>query len=125
MKIEQIYHPYWLWEDQKMYTPFSSKKDMGRIQKAIDLLSNPKSFESVALEMIRAYKHSCEHNLTNPSMNRIAYIGQASCFFAHDIREDETRAAWAYLTEDQRNAANAVAEKVLRIWENEYLTNHA
>ena len=108
-----------------MYTPYSSKKDMARIQKAINLLSNPDEFEKVALKMIQAYRYSCEHNLSNPSMNKIAYIGQASCFFAHDIREDETRAAWAYLTDDQRNAANAVAEKVLRIWENEYLANHA
>lgn len=45
MKLEQIWHPYWLWEDQLMYTPFSSKKDMGRIRKAIDLLSDPKAFD--------------------------------------------------------------------------------
>lgn len=125
MKIEQIYHPYWLWEDRLMYTPYSSKKDMGRIQKAIDLLSNPKEFERIAREMIHSYKYSCEHNLSNPSMNRIAYIGQASCFYKDGIREDETRFAWGYLTEEQRGAANAVAEKIFKEWENEQFKNHA
>lgn len=125
MKIEQIWHPYWLWEDSLMYTPFSARKDLVRIQKAIDLLTNPEQFEVVAREMIHAFKFSCEHNLSNSGMNRIAYIGQASCFFKDDIREDETRYAWGYLTEEQRAKANAVAEKILKEWENEYLKNHA
>lgn len=125
MTIERIYHPYWLWEDQKMYTPFSTKKDEGRIQKVIDLLTDLDEFERVAREMVHAYKYACEHNLTNTGLNRIAYIGQASCFFKDDIREDETRFAWGYLTEEQREKANAVAQKILEEWESEYLKNHA
>lgn len=125
MKLEQIWHPYWLWEDQLMYTPFSSKKDMGRIHKAIDLLSDPKAFDRMARMMVKAFVHSCQHNLTNPSMNKIAYIGQATCFFAYGIREDETRFAWGYLTEEQRLTANAVAEQVLKDWENEQCAYYA
>lgn len=125
MKIERIYHPYWKWEDRGMYSPFSTREVPERREKAIKLLTDSKEFEKTAREMVKAFKHACEHNLTNPGLNRIAYIGQASCFYKHDIREDETSKAWGYLTEQQRNEANSVAEKILKEWENEYVKNHA
>lgn len=130
-KIERVYHPYWLWEDKKMYRPpMFDMIDKGetkeeRLQKAIDLLTDSELFYKTAKDMMKAYPYACEHNLTNTTMNRITYIGQASCFFLHGLTEEEVREAWGYLTEEQRNEANETAGKTLEEWENEYIKDHA
>ncbi|MBR5835566.1 MAG: hypothetical protein IKY66_05315 [Bacteroidales bacterium] len=130
-KIERVYHPYWLWEDAKMYHPpmigmiETGETKEERWQKAIDLLTNSERFYTTAKDMMKAFPYACEHNLTNTTMNRIAYIGQASCFFLHGLVEEEVRGAWGYLTEEQRNEANETARKTLEEWENEYIQSHA
>ena len=120
--IKQVWHPYWLWEDCDMYRPSKIKSDEG-LNNAVRLLTDLEDFEKTARLMVHTYKYACEHNLTNPSMNKIAYIGQASCFFKYGVKEDETRKAWGTLTEEQRVNANAVADKILKEWENEYIEN--
>lgn len=111
--VERIYHPYWLWEDSEIYKPSGIKTDEP-VQLAIKMLTDLELFERTAREVIHNWKYACEHNLTNIGLNRIAYIGQASCYYKFDVREDETRKAWGYLTDDQRDKANAVADKILR-----------
>lgn len=123
MKIEQIYHPYWLWEDVGMYR--DPPKGVDRSEKVIDLMTHAQHFYRVAKWMTLAYPYSCEHNLTNHGMNRIAYIGQASCYYAYGITEEETRKAWGLLTDEQRKEANEVAKRVLNEWEEKYIKNHA
>jgi hypothetical protein len=113
--VERIYHPYWLWEDKMMYHPSGDKTDKP-IKQAIKLLTNCDMFEETALEVTSKWKYACEHNLTNTGLNRIAYIGQVSCFYRFDVREDETRKAWSFLSDKQREDANNVADKVLRGW---------
>lgn len=125
-KIEQVWHPYWLWEDALMYHPAPSNVDEEeRRKKVIGLLTDTRHFYNVAKWMTLAFPYACEHNLTNPVMNRIAYIGQASCFYAFGITEEEVRKAWGYLTEEQRDRANETAKKVLDEWENKYIKDHA
>lgn len=130
-KIERVWHPYWLWEDAGMYhPPIYDMIDKGetkeeRFQKAIDLLTDLDLFYSTGKEMVKAFPYACEHNLTNTTMNRIAYIGQASCFYLHGLKEEEVREAWGYLTEEQRNEANETARRVLNEWEKDYIQNHA
>lgn len=130
-RIERVYHPYWLWEDVGMYQPpmfdmiESGETKEERLSKAVKLLSNPEEFQRVAEKLTKEWKYACEHNLTNSGLNRIAYIGQASCFYAYGIKEEETREAWGYLTEEQQAEANKIAEKVLRAWEYEFKKNNA
>lgn len=124
-RIEQVWHPYWLWEDALMYHPADKDTRGEQVNHAIKLLSDPKHFEMVARWMILAFPYACEHNLTNPAMNKIAYIGQASCYYAYGVKEEETREAWRYLTEEQRERANQTAQRVLNDWESKYIKNHA
>lgn len=98
-----------------MYHPSGDKTDKP-IKLAIKMLTDLDLFEKTAREVIHNWHYTCEHNLTNTGLNRIAYIGQASCFYKYDVREDETRKAWSYLTDEQREKANAVADKILREW---------
>lgn len=132
-KIEQVWHPYWLWEDWKagMYAkPMMSMVETGetkdeRMQKCINLLTNQEEFYRVAKHVTSEWIYACEHNLTNYGMNRIAYIGQASCCYEYGITEEEVRSAWAYLTDKERAEANATAQKVIEEWEDDYIKNNA
>lgn len=60
---------------------------------------------------------SCEHNLTNSSMNKIAYIGQAACCLYAGVPSTITMEAWSLLDKSVQDKANEIAERVLKKWE--------
>lgn len=66
-----------------------------------------------------------QHNLSNRSMNRQAWLGQAACCLAEGVPEDATRFAWRTLTEHEQNEANAVADYVINKWEKEFTSAQA
>lgn len=67
--------------------------------------------------MLRDWPLAAEHNLTDRSQNRRAWVGQATCCHEDRVPESETRAAWWLLSTEQQAAANAVADKVIEEWE--------
>ncbi len=69
-----------------------------------------------ALEAVTGgWKHSCEHNLTNDRMNRIAWLGQASVAQALGIPSG-CRGGYHRLSKEQREAADALALEYLNKW---------
>lgn len=70
--------------------------------------------------VLTSWPVAVQHNLSNTSMNRQAWLGQAACCLAEDIPEDATRFAWRTLTETEQAEANAVADKVIAKWEREF-----
>ena len=118
MKIEQVFHHFTKWEDYKVGFYNSTCEDIQEhIRKSVELLSNKKEFEKYANLMIEKWKYSCEHNLTDPSLNKIAYIGQGSCCLANGTPAFATRLAWSYIEEDKQKVANKVAKKILKKWQ--------
>ena len=77
MKINQKFHHFSRWEDYKAgfynRTCFDEKE---HIKKSVSLLSNQEVFYEYAKRVINEWFYSCEQNLTDPSINKIAYIGQ-------------------------------------------------
>jgi len=69
------------------------------------------------LHVANEWTYSCEHNLTDRSLNRRAWIGHAACALAFRCPEDIVRAAWSELTEQQQVEANAKADEAIRSWE--------
>ena len=61
-----------------------------------------------------------EHVLTDASISHRAWLGQSACNIYADVKEDETREAWGYLTEKQRREANRVADAVDDLWRKRY-----
>lgn len=115
--MKQIYHHFSKWEDFKNgFYNSSCKNSKEHIQKSIELLSNQDDFYKYAKELIKEWVFSCEHNLTDPSVNKIAYIGQASCCIANNTPAFVTRMAWAYIPEEIKIKANNTAKKVLNEW---------
>ena len=116
--MKQVYHRYELWEDYQngMYeTQWTNEGEL--VLKSKKLLSNPKEFCNIASEMIDNWKIAAENNLTNKSMNRRAWIGQAACCYNHGCPELLTRVAWKELTDEQRTDANIIADGLIRRYE--------
>lgn len=78
-------------------------------------LSDDIKFRKALNGVITEWKHSCEHYLTNASMNRIAWLGQASLCYATGI-PSTFRAGFHLLSEEQQFKANNTALEYLNIW---------
>jgi hypothetical protein len=64
--------------------------------------------------------HAVEQTFTNKSINHRAFLGQTACNLYAGVKEDETREAWGYLTNEQRYKANKIADRVYREWISDY-----
>lgn len=115
--IDRIYHPWWKWEevDHNMWGTVPNRPDFLKI--AITFTGDSVKYGSFMLRVIAEWKYSCEHNLSNKTQNRQAWIGHAACALAIGCPEDIVRAAWSYLSEEQQIKANAEADRAIAQWE--------
>jgi hypothetical protein len=116
--MEQIYHPYWIWEDyiNGMWRKVSQKEHDKYLPIAIAFTGDYMEYGTSMINVVNNWKYSCEHNLTDTGINRLAWIGHAACCLKHNIPEYITREAWGYLTKKQQDLANNEAQKALDIW---------
>lgn len=80
-----------------------------------DFLSDIPRFSSAMARVIEAWPNSCEHNLTNDRMNRIAWMGQAGMCLETGI-SSVFRGGYMLLTKSQKKAANAAALQHINLW---------
>lgn len=115
----RVFHPYENWEDFKhgMYRMPGTQDSTHSVVLSKGLLQCPAQFYLVAFQMIQDWTIAAETNLSNRSRNRQAWIGQASCCFNHNASESQTKEAWWMLTDEQRQAANDVADEIIAVWE--------
>lgn len=123
--MKQIYAPYTKWEDYQngMYTLVQPIED--NILKGANLLKNENLFFQTALNVINNWVISTDVNLTSPNVNKQAWIGQASCCYKYGNNELTTRKSWALLTDIEQYKANAVANKIINIYENKTKELHS
>jgi hypothetical protein len=121
--MKRIYHPYWLWEDYKagFYDNISGRNKVELGNYVIELFSNPELTEVYMSKVIQEWKYSCEHNLTNISLNRIAYLGQAACCLYKSIPSTITMEYWNKVDKTHRDKADEIAKLIIEKWE----VNHA
>lgn len=84
---------------------------------AIKFTGNAELYGEYMMRVVKEWTFSCEHNLTDRSQNRRAWVGHAACALANECPEDIVRQAWSRLTESQQDAANAKADEAIRYWE--------
>jgi ParB-like chromosome segregation protein Spo0J len=114
----RIFHTYEKWECYKAGFYNSTKPGMTKDECEEGyraFLSDPKRFGAALDGVITQWKHSCEHYLTNSSMNRIAWLGQASACFAIGI-PSEFRSGFNLLTTEEQKSANELALEYLNKW---------
>jgi len=87
------------------------------LEKAIEFTGDHELYGSWMRKVITDWPYSCEHNLTNKTINRKAWIGHAAVALAIQCPEDIVRQAWGFLSEDQRMRANMQADMAIAEWE--------
>ena len=119
--MKQVFHPYQTWEGYKsgMYEPNKLGRD-DRVMAAKQLLSNPEALKREMIRVTIEWPIETEHVLTDASISHRAWLGQSACNIYSDVKEDETREAWSYLTNKQRKDANSMADAVDRQWRENY-----
>ncbi len=115
--MKRIFHPYNLWEDFT-YGFYGGKEynQKEAIKLCANLLKDLPRFETALKEIIDNWKYSCEHNLSNEAMNRIAYLGQAAHALVYNVPNSVSMGAYSTLTLEEQKAADALAQKYLDLW---------
>lgn len=118
-RLKRIFHTWDKWEcyPAGFYDKRPKENLTGQQCEEIyrDLLRDIPLFESALARVIAEWRYSCEHYLTNESMNRIAWLGQAALCIAKGIPSC-FRGGFNLLTEDEQYAANQSALKYLNLW---------
>ena len=126
--MKRVFYHYTLWEDFKsgMYNP-PRKVGIGteetseeRIEKAVKCLSDEKLCRENMQKVVANWAIATEQVLTNLEQNRRAWLGWCACFMYGGCHDEETRAAWGLMTEQNRIRANKIADEVIKEWEREY-----
>jgi hypothetical protein len=119
--LTRVYHPYWRWEevDANMWGSVSNRKAF--LKKAIEFTGDAEKYGRFMIKVAEKWKYSCEHNLTDLTQNRRAWIGHAACAMALGCPEDIVREAWGYLSDDQQLKANRKADEAIHYWEKKYI----
>lgn len=117
--IPRIYHR---WENWECYPAgfFEEHPPKGMThedcqKKYAEFLSDIPLFKSWAYKVIEQWPNSSEHNLTNATMNRIAWIGQSSVCMAYGI-PSKYRGGYHLLTDQQKLDADKAALDVINYW---------
>lgn len=127
MKANRCYHPWWDWECYKagFYNtapPDNITEDQAKTMYR-DFLAKPLFFSFAMEKVFKHWHKSCEHFLTNPSINRIAWLGQAAMCIETGV-PSAFKGGFNMLKDFQQQEANLVAKTYLERWTNEYCTKN-
>lgn len=114
----RIFHTYKDWECYKAgfyNTTLNGMTKDQAMEEYRNFLSDTERFGNTLEKLIMEWKNSCEHYLTNNSMNRIAWLGQAAACYALGI-PSEFRGGFNLLTEKEQAEANECALIYLNKW---------
>ena len=117
--MKRIYHNYNKWEDYKcgFFNSCSGVEKELNIKKVKELFNDESKTKEYMSMVINKWKYSCEHNLSNLSMNRVAYLGQAACCLYAKVPNLITMYAWKFLDNEVRDRSDKIAIKNILIWE--------
>ncbi len=114
----RIFHTYDKWEATEYGFYDLQHKKYSKVQcenMYIKLMTDEELFSDALSKVISEWVHSCEHNLTNSSMNRIAWLGQAAMAYAYNVPSIYC-SGFSLLEDEDKNNANVIALKYLNEW---------
>ncbi len=116
--MNRIFHPWTKWEDYKnnFYGGVCDYPKDNTLALYSTLLRDLDRFEEALKIVTTEWVYSCEHNLTHVGMNRVAYLGQASCALIYKVPHTVSMGGYNLLSEEQKIKADAMAQKYLDIW---------
>jgi len=115
----RVYHPWWDWECYKAgffgaSAPGGADANSAKLAYA-KFLGDLEAFDAGISLVFNEWPRSCEQWLTNESMNRIAWLGQAAACAVLGL-PSRFRAGFKLLSPDQQIAANKLADRRLQEW---------
>lgn len=116
----RIYTPYWEWEDWKagMWRKVTDEEYYKYLNLAIEFTGDWVKYGHAMRIVVFKWHRTMLNSLTNPSMNKRAFVGHCATQYAINCPEYITRAAWRELTEKQRVEANKQADYAIKLWTN-------
>lgn len=114
----RVFHTYEKWECHKAGFYASNVEGMTKAeceQAYCDFFKDFERFREGLDIVITEWKHSCEHYLTNPAMNRIAWLGQAAMCAMTGI-PSKYCSGFSLMNEVDQDMANMVALEALNEW---------
>lgn len=114
----RVFHTFDKWEATKagFFLPGIKGRDSSECeQEYSEFLADQEQFAKGIEKVFLEWPNSCEHNLTNKAMNRIAWIGQAAACAARGL-PSTYRAGFSLLPEETQIKANETALKYLNQW---------
>lgn len=118
--MRRVYYHYELWEDYR--SGFYSLKKFKDIDKVSYMFKSKDLTWFYMNYVIENWKYSCEQNFTNPSINQIAYLGQAASCVYCGCPSLQTMKAWKTLDKSVQERANKQSNKLIQIWKKRYLS---
>lgn len=117
--VERIYHTWDKWECYRAGF-FEVKAPKGMTDEQCEMqycrfLQDIKEFKRVMMCVISEWVNSCQHNLTNERMNRIAWMGQAALCYRYGIPA-RYRGGFNLLNKDEQLAADLAALDIINVW---------
>lgn len=123
--MERIYHRFEYWECYKagLYSNKSNLNKENLALKVVEFFEDSLKTKQFMIKVIEEWKYSCEHNLSNISLNRIAWLGQAACCIYAKIPYKVTMESWRLVNELKRNEACFIAEEIITNYERTLIKN--
>jgi hypothetical protein len=117
--VNRIYHTWDKWECYK-YGFFEVRPPKGLNEEDCinlykQLLQDIPEFKRIMTCIINEWEYSCQHNLTNERMNRIAWMGQASLSYKYKIPA-RYRGGYHLLSKEEQLSADEAALEIINIW---------
>lgn len=116
--VERIYHTWDKWEcyPAGFFEVRAPKEYEGREEIVMaELLKDIPEFKRIMLLVLAEWPKSCQHNLTNERMNRIAWMGQSALCYKYRIPA-KFRGGYNLLTNDEQQEADEAALEIINIW---------
>jgi len=115
---KQIFHHYEMWEDWKhgFYDNCSGEEANKKAQLVKEMFNSEALTRQYMTKVINEWIYSCEHNFTNNSMNKIAYLGQAACCLYGGVPNLITMNTWKYLDQEVRLRSDDIASQIILKW---------
>lgn len=116
----EVWHPFWKWEEVNHNMWGSTQKRGEWLQRAIAFTGDHELYGHWMRKVADLWQHSCQQNLTKPTLGNRAWIGHAAVAMAMNCPEDIVREAWGHLSTEQQRLANQQAQNAIEYWINTY-----
>lgn len=114
----RYFSPHYLWEDYLNggYNLTIDKSEKPAILSK-ELLINPINFFNVMETLENEWPYCFKQNVSNRTINRKAWLGQAACLYNHGATFAQTIKGWYKMSDIQQLEANNAAQRIINIFE--------